>query len=490
MLMLTGDFSIGAGGSGELPTRCLDLSSNAPARGLAYQSAPSGFGSTTVQVGSSPPIPLQQALDHGVISIEGLDGSKYTKLRIRNLNPEQSVRVLVSSPTVLSPDKTYPSEDLADVYRKKLASYKHRQVNPPPENLVRSMSPAQRDDFLQKLPDITAKLDNQDIWRLRETEAAKALSVGSRRALAGAGVTADAAALYNLLVKRSITNASNPVFMALRNNTKDGPSHVILTGSGEPIVSQPYAAVGDALEAARSRWKATNGNKPLHMVLTTTHEALVTSSDLDVSYMLLAVAAGGGGIGGIIVGGAPGFPDPPEGWRPFAIQNSHGTQLIGPSTPAPPPNSGPPPGSAANPPPPTNPILVAEDRRGPYKYTEAFQRGEVTAYARREVTIATMATAIHRFLKNLIDRQPTATLSTEEVLETLKGEVEDDLDDLYDDVPALRNREKGGRPGAELEATVDGTRRTWVMANSDDASPILRFALSVTRTNRKFTISK
>jgi hypothetical protein len=106
------------------------------------------------------------------------------------------------------------------------------------------------------------------------------------------------------------------------------------------------------------------------------------------------------------------------------------------------------------------PVLAVSDKRGPYKYTEQFARGEATAYAKHEITIAAMAVAIHRFL----GREFVKTSPAQAVLDELKQEVEDDLDDLYGRVPNLRDQEKGGRPGADLEATVDGARRQWNMA--------------------------
>ena len=104
--------------------------------------------------------------------------------------------------------------------------------------------------------------------------------------------------------------------------------------------------------------------------------------------------------------------------------------------------------------------LGATPPGGPYKYKEKFARGEVTAYARGELTISYMAGAIHSFVRNL----GSSSLRGADAMNALHAEVEEDLDDLYDSVSGLRAIETGGRPGAYLEGTIDGSSGQWRMA--------------------------
>ncbi|WP_374309144.1 hypothetical protein [Methylocella sp.] len=104
--------------------------------------------------------------------------------------------------------------------------------------------------------------------------------------------------------------------------------------------------------------------------------------------------------------------------------------------------------------------LAATPRGGPYKYNQKFERGEVTAYARQELTISYMAAAIRSFIRNL----SSSSLRGAEAMNALHAEVEEDLDDLYDSVIGLRGIEAGGRPGAYLEGTIDGSSGQWRMA--------------------------
>lgn len=467
MLLLAGSVTVGGGGSGEIPTRCLDQFSHQPPTGLSYKSVPAGLGQATVRVGSNPPITLQRAIKQGIISLEGFDGVAYTKLRIKNRNPSQTLRVTVSTPTVILPDQGYPDEDLKGVYGA-LASYQHRKVDPPDEAVLSGMSPQEKRDFVSRQATAVAMFDNSDIWRLRQTQASEALNRDSREKLAKAGISADAAAMYDLLVQRNIRRGAAPAFLVLRSQglDDDGAAHAIFTGSGDPIISLPFKPLGDAYDEARARWKASVGNRPTVMALAGDG----SRSDFDVTNVLLAVAsAGSGGSGGSIIQSPTTYPDPPESWRPFPIVSSTNAHLVtapggnepskGPPSDGPTGSGG---GSGGSPP----AVLAADNRRGPYKYTEKFERGEATAYARQEMTIATMAAAIRRFLRG----EESKTLSPPIALQRLKAEVEGDLDDLYGSIPPLRNAEKGGRPGADLEATVDGTRGRWVMADDDPAT--------------------
>jgi hypothetical protein len=459
MLLLSGTVTVGAGGSGEIPTRCLDQFSHQPPRGLSYKSVPSDFGTATVQVGSDSPIPLQLAIQQGIISLEGFDGEEYTKLRIKNLNSSKSVRVSVSRSAVILPDESYPTDDLKGIYPA-LAEYQHRKPDPPDQALLQGMSRAEKREIINQQAQMAAYLDNIDIWSLRRTQAKEALNQDLRDKLAKAGIGEDAAAMYDSVVKRSLSRPDNAAFFALRTRTRSGAAHVIFTGSGEPTIAAPFEPMGDAYDKVRALWVASVGDRPTVMALA----GAGTSSDFDVSNVLLAVAAAGsGGSGGIIIQSPSAYPDPPEGWKPFAIVDQTSSQLVtapgggGPKGPSRGTISG---GGSGAPPP---AILAASNRGGPYKYTEKFERGEATAYARRESTISTMAAAIHRFLRSTRSKARDPQV----VLNSLKQEVEDDLDRLYSIDPLLRQQEKGARPGADLEATVDGTRGQWVMADVD-----------------------
>lgn len=460
MLLLSGTVTVGPGGSGEIPTRCLDEFAHEPASGLGYKSVAAGLGTTTVQVGTAPPISLQQALDQGVVTLEGFDGRAYTKLRVINPNPTQQVRVVVSSPTVVAPNESYPVEDLQGVYGA-LSTYEHLKPDPLDKEVMRRLSLAERLEFAQSEANALAARDNSNIWRLRKEHAEKSITQESRDSLKKAMISADAAAMYDQLVKRSIRGGSrDAAFLLLRNMGAAGPVHAIFTGSGDALVTEPFEPLGDVYQKAYTRWTAAIGGRPPVMALA----GRGSRSDFDVTNVLLAVAAAGsGGSGGIIVQTPIGFPDPPEGWRPFSIASSTMTDLVTA------PNRGGPPGGSSAVSiggaggPPQAVLAAAERERGPYKYTETFERGEATAYARQKITIATMAAAIHRFL----GRQDAKLESPQTVLQRLKREVERDLNRLYVRLPTLRDAERGGRPGADLEATVDGTRGQWEMAAVD-----------------------
>jgi hypothetical protein len=203
MLLLSGTITLGGGGSGEIPSRCLDVFASTPERGLSYTSVATGLGSATVQVGSNPPIPLQQALKQGVLSLEGFDGKSHTKLRIKNLNPAQLVQIAISSPTIVSPDESYPVDDLKGVYPA-LANYQHLKMDPPDDRLLSGMSPAERKEFIDFQTEMTAGRDNSNIWRLRQQQASNSLTPESRDKLAKAALSADRAAMYDALVQRNL----------------------------------------------------------------------------------------------------------------------------------------------------------------------------------------------------------------------------------------------------------------------------------------------
>jgi hypothetical protein len=433
----------------------LDGFASTPERGLSYTSVAAGLGSATVQVGSNPPIPLQQALKQGVISLEGFDGKSHTKLRIKNLNPAQSVRIAIASPTVVSPDESYAVEDLKGVYGA-LANYQHLKMDPPNDGLLSGMSPAERKEFIEFQTEMIARRDNSDIWRLRRQHASSSLAPEGRDRLARVSLGADRVAMYDALVQRNL-KGGDAAFIVLRTPARGGRGHAIFTGAGVPLVVDPFEPLGEAYEEVQKRWQSAVGDKPTVLALA----GRGSLSDFDVTNVLLAAAAGGsGGNGGIIIQSPPGFPEPPKGWRPFEIASSTGTHLVAGLGKGPPSGSSTqsPSGPGGGPPP---PVLAVSEKGGPYKYTEKFARGEATAYAKREITIATMAAAIHRFL----GRESVKTAPAQTVLDQLKQEVEGDLDNLYESVPDLRNQEKGGRPGADLEATVDGARRQWEMAD-------------------------
>lgn len=459
MLLLSGTVTIGPGGSGEIPTRCLDQFAHEPSKGLGYKNVAANLGTTTVQVGSKPPIPLQQALDQGIISLEGFDGSTYLKLRVVNPDSTQSVRVVVSSPTVVMPNESYPAEDLQEVYGA-LATYQHLKPDPPDKDALRGLSQAERREFARREANATARTDNDKIWQLREEFAAKSISQEKRDSLTKAMISADAAAMYDLLVHRSI-GSGTAAFLVLR---RIGGAHAIFTGSGNPLITEPLEPLGDVYQRANTRWTAAMGSRPTVLALA----GWGSHSDFDVTNVLLAVAAAGsGGSGGIIIQTPSGFPEPPEGWRPFSIVSSGNTDLISASGKGGPPGGNSSPAGGGSGAPPKTVLAAAEKGGGPYKYTEKFERGEATAYAKREMTISTMAAAIHR----LFSREEVKTEPPQIVLERLKQEVERDLNRLYARMPGLRDAEKGGRPGADLEGTVDGTRGQWEMAVIDRKSP-------------------
>jgi len=475
MLLLSGTITVGGGGSGEIPSRCLDVFASTPERGLSYTSVATGLGSATVRVGSNPPIPLQQALQQGILSLEGFDGKSHTKLRITNPNPAQSVQIDVSSPTIVAPDESYPVDDLKGVYGA-LANYQQFKIDPPDDQLLSGMSSAQRKEYIEFQTELAAKIDNRKIWQLRRENASNAISPESRDKLVKAGLSAEGAAMYEALVRLNLKR-SDPAFIVFRTSAEGGRGHAIFTGSGVPLIVGPFEPLGAAYAEARKRWRSAVGEKPTAMALA----GRGSLSDFDVTNVLLAAAAGGsGGNGGIILNSPSGFPEPPKGWKPFEITNSTSTQLLAGFGKGPPSDGStlPPSGSGGLPP----AVLAGYEKRGPYKYTQKFSRGEATAYAKREITIATMAAAIRRFLRG----DSVNTADAQAVLEDLKQEVQHDLDNLYRRVPNVREQEKGGRPGADLEATVDGSRRQWNMAvNSSDINNVPNSRSAVREANNE-----
>jgi hypothetical protein len=165
-----------------------------------------------------------------------------------------------------------------------------------------------------------------------------------------------------------------------------------------------------------------------------------------------AAGAGGGGAGFDVVQNNV-FPEPHEPWRPLAIMMEGGGQRLMGSPPG--PQLGGFGGGGGGP-----STLGAVRPGGPYKYKQKFARGEVTAYARRELTISYMAGTIRSFIRNL----GSSSLQGADAMNALHAEVERDLDDLYDSVIELRPIETGGRPGAYLEGTIDGSSGQWRMA--------------------------
>jgi hypothetical protein len=442
MLLVPGNVTIASGGGGEIPSRCLDKFSDAPTQGLGYQAALVGSSNTQVRIGNRASVPIQEAINRKLIAIEG-NGFGFTKLRVRNLTNER-MQIITSGLTILSPDNSYPSEDLAGI-----------------------------------LPDLAkaATEHNSKIWQLRESQAAKSYSKEQLGKLKQASLSPANAAFYDALVKRNLENRSTAAILLIRTDTPVGPVHTLFSGNGQFVVSNPFDPIGELYSSALTQWNAVHPNVPLTVALAVQLDADVDDDDLpataqrfDATYLLLAAAAtgsGGGGSGGIIVTHPASFPEPPDGWKAFAVRNETGKNLIGPPTQPPPV----PPGGGGVP---LFATMEKGEKGGPYEYTEKFRRGEAHAFARQLPIITSMGASIHQVFTS----DEAETLSKEELLAFLERSVRSDLDKLYKIRPVLQQVEKGGPPGAFLEASVDGAAGKFQMANIQTPFGEIRVTLS------------
>jgi hypothetical protein len=105
-----GDGVVGGGGrgTGTMPAYCLDKRLAPPSPDSAYKSILSGGGGATVQLPNGTAMPLQEAIDRGVISISGEEGTPnmfggpghvYDKLKVSG--PDGAV-IIVNEPLALS----------------------------------------------------------------------------------------------------------------------------------------------------------------------------------------------------------------------------------------------------------------------------------------------------------------------------------------------------------------------------------------------------
>lgn len=444
MLLVPGNVTIAGGGGGNIPARCLDLFSKTPRRDLAFQTALVGSANTQVRVGNGAPIPMQDAINRKLVALEG-DGLSHEKLRVRNLTNE-TLQIVTSGLTILAPDNSYPSEDLADV-------------------LPQLAQAASGDQF--------------EIWGLRRAQSAKSYSREQLGKLGQAYLSPDNAAFYQALVKRNLVNQSTAAILLVRTDTPAGPTHALFSGKGQPVIANAFDPIGELYASALTQWKATYPQAPLTVALAARPPAGIRIEDLpemaqrfDATYLLLAAAAagsGGGGSGGIIVKNPASFPEPPRGWKAFTIRSEAGKDVIGPPPSPPPQQLGGGGGGGGG-----FAMLATMDRGGPYEYAEKFQRGEAHAYARQAPVITSMGASIHR----VVTSDALETLSKEELLTSLETSVRSDLDKLYRLNPVLQQVEKGGRPGAFLEATVDGAAGKFQMAIIEMPSGAIRVVVN------------
>jgi hypothetical protein len=446
MLLMASNVTIIAGGGGEIPTRCLDLFSHGPKPGLHYQFALAGSNNTQVKIGNSPPIPLQDALDRKLLAIDGADDGGFTKLKVTNLTT-QPLQIVTSDLTVIAPDNTYPSEDIIDIFSA-LASRKSPELPFLDPNRLKNLSPSQLQREMRLAEGRRQMMDQFTIWGMREKQAQSSLSESERDKLRQASLSADAAAFYNALVKRSLQNRQDAALLLIRTETAAGPVHSLFSGSGAPVVSDPFGPIGELYSSALNSWKASVPDTPLTFAIASSGR--IAPNKFDPTYLLLAAAAAGsgGGSGGVIVTNPALFPEPPSGWKAFSITDSAGNKLIGPPDPPTPSGAGSGGGTGGG----GIALIVTEGKRGPYEYREKFSRGEAHAFARQEVVISTMGSTIHRVLTST----EAQTLDKNALIRQLELSVRSDLDDqLYRLYPAIQAAEKGGRPGAYLQTSVD-----------------------------------
>ena len=450
LLILPQTITIAGGGTDILRTHCLDQFAHAPPGGMSYGYAPLDFGTATVTVGSGPPLTLQQAIDTKKIRLEGFgtgrysDENEYDKIKVISLVPGAEVKISVPTPSIIAPDQGYPVGDLRESYSQIVAN----------TNALMAMIDKETKgltglDTFKKKRDILSD-GQRAIWKFRQDSSAHKLSNDQADRLSSLGMRADQSEFYNEIVKYGLQGA-NGAFFVMRADTNEGPVHALYTGDGPPAVSAPYGSLGKLYQSLTTAWSTHYaGTRPR-----ISFGGRGTAKDFDTSSLMMAVAAAGGGGAGIDVVQNDAFPEPDEPWQPFALMTEGGKSLMG-SPPAPPSAASSAGGGGGGVP----STLAATGPRGPYRYKQKFERGEVTAYARRELTISYMAGAIRSFIRNL----GSSSLRGADAMNALHAEVEEDLDGLYDSVSGLKAIEAGGRPGAYLEGTIDGSSGQWRMA--------------------------
>jgi hypothetical protein len=115
MLLAPGCYAIAPGGHYDVAAYCLDQALAAPASGALLSYAPQRYGSAAVRLGSGRSLSLQEALEKGLLQIQGL-GDKAT---VRLVNPGlEKIELCITTPTVLMGNGQFFTADLAKTYGK------------------------------------------------------------------------------------------------------------------------------------------------------------------------------------------------------------------------------------------------------------------------------------------------------------------------------------------------------------------------------------
>jgi len=93
---------------------CLDEEMPAPGHGVQLASVPDALGDTFLTVNGKK-VGLDSALEQHLVRMEGLGGTDYFHVRIRNVT-DKRIEICINAPTVVMGNSGYPTADITKIY--------------------------------------------------------------------------------------------------------------------------------------------------------------------------------------------------------------------------------------------------------------------------------------------------------------------------------------------------------------------------------------